>query len=156
VAAEGVIISSEPYDSADAINLRAAQEAELIERYGFDSEPGEKPTAADTPVFLVMRSAGGEAIGCGGLRPLDATTVEIKRMFVHAEQRGRGLGRAILAALETEATRLGATRVVLETGIEQPEAMRLYERAGYRAIPCFGAYAGAPLSRCFERALRPL
>jgi GNAT superfamily N-acetyltransferase len=79
--------------------------------------------------------------------------VEIKRMYVGPEARGRGVGVAILEALEAEALHCGFKVARLETGPQQPEAIALYARAGYREIPCFGAYAGAAMSRCFERRL---
>jgi putative acetyltransferase len=153
VAVDDLTIRAEPFDHPDAVALRAELAADLHARYGRDAEPGAKPTARDTAVFLVVR-AGDEALGCGALRSLDATTVEIKRMFLRPSARGRGLGRRLLAALEEEAARRGATRVVLETGVEQHEAIALYERAGYRSIPCFGAYARSPISLCYERVLR--
>jgi putative acetyltransferase len=144
----------EPFDSPAAVALREEQRAELIERYGFDSEPGTKPSVADVPVFLLARDDGGDPVGCGGLRPLEPGLVEIKRMYVRPARRGNGFGKVILAALEDEARALGAQRVVLETGVSQPESIGLYQRSGYREIPCFGAYAGEPLSRCFERLLQ--
>jgi len=79
--------------------------------------------------------------------------MEVKRMYVRPAGRGRGLGRALLAALEREAAALGAVSVVLETGPLQTEAIALYESAGYRRIPCFGVYAGAPQSLCYGRTL---
>jgi putative acetyltransferase len=115
--------------------------------------PGEKPTAASVGVFVVARDARWRALGCGALRSIDGGTVQIKRMFVRDDARGSGLGRRLLPALEEHAVRLGATRVVLETGLAQPDAVALYERAGYRRIPCFGAYAVATRSRCHERVL---
>jgi len=147
-----ITIEREPFDSPTAQALREEQRAELIARYGFDSEPGAKPTSADVPIFLVARSTG-DPIGCGGLRPIEPGLVEIKRMYVRPGERGNGFGKLILQALEDEARALGAERVVLETGVAQPESMGLYQRAGYTEIPCFGAYAGEPLSRCFERCL---
>ena len=122
-------------------------------RYGYDSEPGEKPTAADISVFLVARDPAGHALGCGALRHLEPGAAELKRMYVRPEARGSGLGRAILTALETEAKRLGVAVLRLETGHEQHEAIGLYERAGYERIPCFGAYADGPVSICYERTL---
>ena len=142
-------IGQEPVDAA----LLAESQAELIARYGQDTEPGTKPTAADLSVFLVARDDTGEAVGCGALRVLDDDTVELKRMYVRPAARGQGIGRALLAALEAAAARLGATRVRLETGPLQPDAIALYESSGYREIPCWGAYAEAPLSRCYERGL---
>jgi GNAT superfamily N-acetyltransferase len=151
-AVDDLTIQAEHFDHPDAVALREELAADLHSRYGRDTEPGAKPTASDTAVFLVVR-AGDEPLGCGALRALDTHTVEIKRMFVRPSARGRGLGRRILAALEEEAARMGATRVVLETGVEQHEAIALYERAGYRSIPCFGAYVGSPISLCYERVL---
>jgi putative acetyltransferase len=147
-----VTIEREPFDSPAAQALRDELGGELIARYGFDSEPGTKPTAADMPVFLVARNHG-DPVGCGGLRPIEPGLVEIKRMYVRPAARGNGFGKLILEALEEEARALGVARVVLETGVGQPESIALYQRAGYREIPCFGAYTGEPLSRCFERLL---
>lgn len=143
----------EPFDSPDALRLCAALRHELEERYGGDEEPGEKPGVADVAAFLVARDAAGAAVACGGLRALDGHTVEIKRMYVDPDARGRGAGTLVLAALEEEARRRGFTTLRLETGTLQPDARALYERAGYHEIPCFGAYAGASLSRCYERRL---
>ena len=74
-------------------------------------------------------------------------------MFVRPEFRGRGVARRLLAALEAEAHRAGVRTLRLETGERQPEAIRLYESAGYRPIPPYGQFVGDPLSRCFEKNL---
>jgi hypothetical protein len=42
---------------------------------------------------------------------------------------------------------------VLETGVRQPEAIALYESAGYDAIEPYGFYKNAPLSRCYAKDL---
>jgi GNAT superfamily N-acetyltransferase len=152
--AEDVLaIAAEAFDGPDGTALRAELEAELRLRYGMDTEPGIRPTAAETPVFLIVRDGGGRALGCGALRTLGHQTVEIKRMFVRPAARRRGVARALLGALEEHAARLGARWIVLETGPRQPEAIRLYERHGYRQIPCAGAFAGRRRSLCFARAL---
>lgn len=148
-------IAAEPYDEPEAAALRAEGEAEVTARYGVDNEPGVKPSAADVAVFLVARDESGAPVACGALRRLDDATVEIKRMYVRPSARGHGLGAEILHALEAEAARLGAVRICLETGPRQPEAVALYERAGYRRVPCFGPYAGHEDSLCFERSLAP-
>lgn len=152
-AGTGVTLGPEPFDAPDSAELRAELAAELVARYGGDTEAGKKPTAEDLAAFLVARDRRGRAVGCGALRPLDDGAAEIKRMYVRPRVRGRGLGWVILAALEAEATRLGFGVLRLETGDMQSEAMALYRAAGYREIPCFGAYANGPISRCFERRL---
>jgi putative acetyltransferase len=87
------------------------------------------------------------------LRRLDATTAEIKRMFVLPERRGSGAAAAVLAVLEADARVRGWTLLRLETGTRQPEAVAFYTRHGYQPIPNFGSYAGSATSLCFERAL---
>jgi putative acetyltransferase len=140
------------WDDADGVALRDAQQTEIRARYGGDTEPGVKPSAGDISVFLIAYDAAtSSALGCGGLRDLGDNTVEVKRMYVLPEHRGRGIGRRVLAALESHALAQGVTRIRLETGQLQPDAVRLYEAAGYRQIPNFGAYAESATSLCFER-----
>ena len=103
-------------------------------------------------VFLVVRDEG-RAIGCGGVCRFDETRAELKRMYVVPDARGRGLGRLLLVELETEARRLGYDGIVLETGDRQPEALGLYESAGYERIPCYGVYATRAHSMCFGKHL---
>jgi putative acetyltransferase len=149
-----VRIEQVDWDDPASITLRTAQQAEIAERYGTpDSEPGPKPTAADISAFFVAYSDDGTAVGCGGLRQLDPHYAEIKRMFVTPEQRGTGSATEILAWLESYARERGWQRLVLETGIEQPDAMRFYSREGYTRIPNFGYYVDSKLSRCYEKIL---
>ena len=147
-------IAAEPWDDPDGVALRGAQQRELDLRYGCgDHEPGARPTAADSVVFLVARDAAGGALGCGGLRRLDATSGEVKRMYVVPQCRGTGVATGLLRALEQQARALGWTVLRLETGTAQPDAMRFYEREGYTAIENYGPYAGSPISRCYQRML---
>jgi putative acetyltransferase len=143
-----------PWDDPDAVALRAAQRAEIEQRYGTDdSEPGPAPTASDITVFFVAYADDGTPVGCGGLRAIDGTHGEIKRMFVAPDRRGSGVSVAILTELEADARRRGWTRLVLETGTAQPDAVRFYEREGYTAIPLFGHYVGSDISLCYEKHL---
>jgi GNAT superfamily N-acetyltransferase len=95
----------------------------------------------------------GQAVGCGAVRRNDPQVAEIKRMYVIPEARGRGIARQILIALESEARQLGVSRLVLETGLRQIEALALYRRAGFVDIPLFGEYIDSPLSVCMEKNL---
>jgi putative acetyltransferase len=74
-------------------------------------------------------------------------------MFVHSTWRKRGVARQLLAALETEARKLGYTALRLETGIGQPEAIGLYRSSGYVDILPFREYIGNGASVCFEKLL---
>lgn len=144
------------WDDAGAVRLREAQRVEIAQRYGRpDSEPGTPPSASDIAYFVVATDPDGTPLGCGGLRQLDATSGEVKRMYVVPERRGTGVARAVLEALEEHARSLGWTHLRLETGPEQPDAIKFYTRHGYAPIPCFGYYVDEPTSRCFERRLHP-
>src|SRR4029077_7405380 len=103
-------------------------------------------------VFLVSRTEG-HPVGCGGICRFDEARAELKRMYVVPAERGRGLGRGLLEALEAEARRLGYAGIVLETGELQPESLGLYAPEVYNPIPCSAVYADRAWSRCFEKAL---
>jgi GNAT superfamily N-acetyltransferase len=150
------LISAVGWDDPDVQRLTAAQQVELRARYDGAGEPGTPPSAADVSVVLLARDSSGLALGCGALRHLGDDVAEVKRMYVVPEARGRGVSKAVLAGLEAAAVSRGWTTLRLETGPRQPEAMRLYEGAGYRAIGAFGAYvdaADAEDSLFYERVL---
>jgi len=94
--------------------------------------------------------------GCGCFRPFTPETVEIKRMYVQPEFRGRGISRLILTELENWAAELGYTASVLETGNLQAEAIHLYHRTGYNEIPNYGNYEGNETSICMRKKLSSL
>jgi GNAT superfamily N-acetyltransferase len=143
-------------DSDVGAALVHAQWRELLERYGVpDADPDGLTAdhlAPPTGVFLVAwRDA--VAVGCGGVRRYDDSTGEIKRMYVVPDARRQGISRVVLAALEARSRALGYIRLVLETGTRQPEAMALYESAGYHSIAPYGFYRNAPQSRCYAKQL---
>jgi len=151
-----VVIRREQLDSPSATRLVAALNDELTARY---PEPGVRHIRLDPDevggdrggFFVAYR--GDQAVGCGAVRLLEDGSAEIKRMYVMPEERGTGVGKAILAVIEGEARRLGALRLVLETGTRQPEAIGLYRRAGFVEIPAFGEYRITPLNQCFGKSL---
>jgi len=104
---------------------------------------------------VVLAYDGELAIGCGAFRPYETGTVEIKRMFVQPEQRGKGIAGLILGELEKWAAELQITTCVLETGKKQPEAIRLYEKSGYTIIPSYGQYVNIENSVCLKKIIRP-
>jgi GNAT superfamily N-acetyltransferase len=91
--------------------------------------------------------------GCGCFRFFSPGTIEIKRMYVKPEFRGRGLSRLILSELEKWAGELGYAESVLETGNQQAEAIHLYHRSGYTEIPNYGNYEGTLTSICMHKKL---
>ncbi len=95
-----------------------------------------------------------DAIGCGCFRnTMEQICIEIKRMYVRPDRRGVGLARRILLELETWAVEQGYTQSILETGLNQPEAIALYARAGYRIIPNYPPYVDVEESICMKKNL---
>jgi GNAT superfamily N-acetyltransferase len=147
-------LREEPYDAPVAAALIDAVQQEYVDRYGGpDDAPVQAEEFAPPHGRFLVGYVDAKAVATGGLRRIDATTVEIKRMYVVPDHRGRGHSRAVLAHLEELARSLGATRVVLETGMKQPEAMRLYETSGYSRIEGFGHYCGQELSVSYGKSL---
>jgi GNAT superfamily N-acetyltransferase len=151
-------IAPESFDSPDARRLVAALDASLGERYTpaqrFGPNLKAEHVEAGRGTFLVARD-GPEAVGCGAVRLIDTKTAEVKRMYVEPAHRGQGIGMAIITALEATAKRLGARRLVLETGIYQEASIALYLRAGFSRVDCWGEYASSPTSVCYEKNLAP-
>ena len=102
--------------------------------------------------FAVARDAHGEALGIGAV-VLKPGYGEIKRMYVPPARRGLGIATRLLARLEGQARAAGRGSLKLETGITQPEALRLYERAGFQRCGPFGAYRDDPLSVFMHKPL---
>lgn len=136
--------------------LITALNAELLGRYPeegachFQLDANE---VADGQGAFLVAFRSGQPVGCGAVRRIEMDTGEIKRMYVAPQERGRGVGRAILNAIEAEAKALQLTRLVLETGVRQAEAQALYQRAGFSRIAPFGEYIHSPLSICMAKAL---
>lgn len=151
------------YDHPDAVKLDDAVQAEYAERYGDDGDETHMDAEMFVPprgVYLVAYDDAGRPVATGGWRRQDENPegfsdgdAEIKRMYVIPEVRGLGLARRILAALEDDARAAGRTRMVLETGTMQPEAIALYESSGYEPCRKFGHYRFHALSRCYAKPL---
>lgn len=153
----GVIeIRREDLQSPIAQTLIEALNADLRARYPGDGsdyfrlDPEE--VRPGRGAFVVAYDAG-TPIGCGAVRLIDAGVAEIKRMYVLPDMRGRGTARRMLEVLESEARALGVTKVMLETGTLQPEAIALYEKTGYSPTGPFGEYPPSPLNVFFEKRL---
>ncbi|MFI1017454.1 GNAT family N-acetyltransferase [Streptomyces sp. NPDC020965] len=154
-----------PYDHPDAVSLDNAVQLEYVERYGDGGDETPLDAAMFAPprgLYLIAYDDGGRPVATGGWRALDRNEeqyedgdAELKRMYVIAEARGLGLARRILAALEADARTAGRTRMVLETGDQQPEAIALYTSCGYTPAPKkFGHYREYDSSRCYIKPLR--
>ena len=106
-------------------------------------------------VHFVAAYDGETLLGCGAVKyARDCAYGEIKRMFVRADARGRGVSKHILASLESHAKQMRVAALRLETGARQLEAIGLYARAGFTRRGPFGDYAADPLSVFMEKPLR--
>ncbi len=143
--------------NADALALWKAQERDLAERY-------DDPDLVLETVFptLVGSWVGYEQDGTpvasivarwspdGETAPGD---VELKRLWVTPRHRGNGHARVMLGVAELAARKAGATRLILETGTEQPEAISLYESTGWAVMEPYGEYRDEPDSRCYAKPI---
>ncbi|MCP5516111.1 MAG: GNAT family N-acetyltransferase [Verrucomicrobiales bacterium] len=98
--------------------------------------------------FDVLIDTAGRILGIVGLKPVNPTTVELRKMYLDAGIRGRGQGRRLLTHALRKARDLGFRRVELETASVLQQAVKLYERAGFRrfvsaslATRCDAAFA---------------
>lgn len=150
---------------AEDPRLRAlvdAQVGELATRYADSPDHGfaQPPLHPGTVWLLLLR--GDLPIGCAALQPLthtlptaDADVGEVKRLYVVPAERGRGMSRRLMTAVEQSARTAGYLAVQLETGLRQPEAVALYRGAGYQQIPAYGHYRTSAQSICFRKTLTP-
>jgi GNAT superfamily N-acetyltransferase len=130
-----------------SVELQRAYFADIAARYpGWspDQIPSADPAEVAPPIGAwVVAYLGDRPVGCGGVKALDDSSAELKRIYVADAARGRGLGRRLLERLEQCASELGYERVRLDTGDLQPEALGLFRRAGYAQIPDYNGNAWA-------------
>jgi putative acetyltransferase len=149
-----VITRADPREPEPAALIHAMTK-EIKEIYGHHDGSGNfKPEDVLVPRsgFYVGR-VDGEAVVCGGFRPLEQGIAEIKRMYVVPEHRGRGHSKVMLALLERMAKESGYEVARLETRSQQEAAVSLYEGTGYVRIPNYGAYVGQEGCICYEKSL---
>jgi GNAT superfamily N-acetyltransferase len=119
---------------------RHVEDIALIDRYfdeaEFEAELAGLPgTYAPPEGRFFIAYQGGQPAGCVALRRLGDGACEMKRMFVPSKYRGQGVGRALADRILTEAKAAGYERMRLDTSVRQEEAMRLYEKSGFKRIP---------------------
>lgn len=139
---------------ADFRALVALLDRDLQIRDGEDHSFYAQFNKIDKINHVVVAYKDGVPVGCGAIREYTAGVTEVKRMFVKPEFRGQGIARRLLAELENWAHELSYVTCILETGKKQPEAIRLYQKAGYTIIPNYGQYAQVENSVCMKKDIR--
>jgi putative acetyltransferase len=157
-----IVIRRERPDQPDVMGALAALDHYLASLYPPEANHILDVTALLAPDirFLVARATDGALLGTGAYRVMrgELDTAgrsygEIKRMYVDPARRGEGIGVRMLHALEQGMAAEGLTIALLETGEDQTQAVRLYQRAGYRRRGPFGGYPDNGLSLFFAKAL---
>ncbi|SEK69774.1 Ribosomal protein S18 acetylase RimI [Roseateles sp. YR242] len=153
-------LTIEPVDpnGVDAMQLMEELNQRLEKITGATGAAGFDPAAlhAGRAVFLLARDEQGRPAGCGALRPLEgagaAPVAELKRMYARAP--GRGIGAAVLMALEQAAWGMGYRAIWLQTRRVNAQACAFYRRHGYHDIPLFGRHVGRTDSVCLGKRLQ--
>jgi GNAT superfamily N-acetyltransferase len=140
-------------DNPDFRSLVILLDADLKERDGDEHTFYDQFNKIANIRNAIVCYVDDKAIGCGAFKEFDESKVEIKRMFVLPEYRGHGIAMKILKELELWAAELNYQQYILETGKKQPEAIRLYQKAGYSVIPNYGQYINVENSVCMMKTV---
>ena len=142
--------------NTDFLDLTTQLDTDLNERYGVKQSAYDKLNVMDPIDTAIVGYYNETPVACGCFKMFNNTTIEIKRMFVQTGHRRNGFSTKILKFLEKWASELGYSKAILETGKRQPEAIALYQKAGYQIIGNYGPYRGFENSVCMEKNIQPL
>ena len=151
--ADPVFIELADPESADGLRLLSELSTSLFHITGSTGTAffDVNDVKVDRSCFVVARSALGQAIGCGALRPLDHHTVELKRMYAQAGT--KGVGAALLVFLEDKAIEFGYTQLWLATRLVNQRAVNFYRKNGFTKIAAFGQYINSGQHVCYAKSL---
>ena len=150
-----IIIKRTNSDDLDFQELVALLDLELMIRDGEEHSFYAQFNKIDKIKHAVIAYKEDIPVGCGAIKRYEEKIAEIKRMFVKPEFRGLGIGYSILKELEQWSVELNHVECILETGKKQPEAIRLYQKAGYILIPNYGQYENVENSVCMKKSINP-
>lgn len=140
-------------DHDDFRKMVHALDEELYRRNGDTQKQYDQYNQIDKIKHAIVVYTDGKPVGCGCFKRFDDNTAEIKRMFLLPEMRGRQLAAQLLQALEQWAVEEDLTKAILETGLRQVEAIRLYTRSGYLLTENYGQYIEMEDSICYRKEL---
>lgn len=138
----------------DFIQLVARLDKLLAELDGRDHDFYNQHNKIDKIKHVIVAYSGELPVACGAIKEFDQETMEVKRMFTSDSHRGKGIATQVLKELEKWALESGYSKCILETGKRLPDAVRLYQKNGYRQIPNYGQYVQMENSICFEKELK--
>lgn len=148
-----IVIERTNSTNPDFQKLVLELDADLKIRDGDEAPFFAQYNKIDAIKYVVLAYENDVPVGCGAIKEYSPAVMEVKRMYVPPENRGRGIASLVLKELELWAKELGYKKCILETGKKQPEAIRLYKKNNYLSIPNYGQYEHVELSVCFEKLL---
>jgi putative acetyltransferase len=140
-------------DNTDFKKLTGELDIELCKIYNTNPEDYEEYNRITGLPTVVLAYENDVVTGCGCFKRFDDHTVEIKRMYIREDQRGKGIASSLLAELEAWAKELGYKEAVLETGKGQPNAISLYKKYGYQVTENYNQYDDLEISVCLKKSL---
>jgi putative acetyltransferase len=141
------------FSNPDFRGLIVELDKEFIVRYPFLQNLFTPFNLMNEHARIIMAYENTTPVACGAFRPVDEKTIEIKRMYTLPPYRNHGIGKQVLMELEHWAHEEGFSVSILETGINQPEAIAAYEKSGYVRIPKFQPYVDVKESICMKKLL---
>lgn len=148
-----ITISRTDSENKDFQYLVHQLDTDLAERNGEKNDFFAQFNKTNLIKNVIVAYSNNIPVGCGAIKIYDSNIMEVKRMFVLKEQRGKNIAGTILRNLEQWAKELSYNKCVLETGDKMPEAIGLYRKNGYKQIPNYGQYENVESSLCFEKTL---
>lgn len=140
-------------DDTNFQNLVRELDRDLENFYENEQTLYEKHNKIDKIKYVIVAYQENEPVGCGAIKQYTENTMEVKRMYIPTTKRGKGIASIILSELENWSNELHFKTCILETLKTKPDAIRLYEKNGYKIIPNFGQYENLENSVCFEKVL---
>ena len=137
----------------DFIKLVAKLDKDLAVRDGNEHDFYHQFNAIDQLDYTIVVYLEESALGCGAIKLYSERTAEVKRMYVLDEYRGQRIATKLLSELEEWAVELNFTKLILETGVRNPEAIAVYLRSGYIQIENYDQYSNMENSVCFAKEL---
>lgn len=135
-------------DDPDFQDLVLLLDQDLKIRDGEDHAFYAQYNKVDAIKHVIVAYSNDIPVGCGAIKPYSGNDWEVKRMFVRPDFRGKGIATLVLQALEDWAREIKCDKLILETGLAQPEAIALYKKNNYVQMPNYGQYAGVENSVC--------
>ncbi|OPC02412.1 GNAT family acetyltransferase [Elizabethkingia ursingii] len=148
-----ITINRTDSENKDFQDLIYKLDTDLAERNGEKNDFFAQFNKTNLIQNVIVAYSDNIPVGCGAIKVYDKNTMEVKRMFVLKEQRGKKIAGTILNNLEQWAKELSYNKCILETGDKMPEAIGLYRKSGYKQIPNYGQYENVESSLCFEKIL---